>query len=85
LREQASHGGEINVALSKYIITKKNIYAEIGEIIIGKKSGRDFPDQITVFDSTGLAIQDISAAGQIYQRLMSDSQYADKLQHISLL
>lgn len=83
--EQASHGGEINVALSKNIITKKNIYGEIGEIVIGKKSGRDFPDQITVFDSTGLAIQDISAAGQIYQRLISDSQHRDKLQHISLL
>lgn len=83
--EQASHGGEINVALSKNIITKSNIYGEIGEIIIGKKSGRDFPDQVTVFDSTGLAIQDISAAGQIYQKLISDNQYADKLQHISLL
>ena len=83
--EQASHGGEINVALSKGIITREDIYGDIGEIVTGKKTGRESPDEITVFDSTGLAIQDISAAGEIYRKLISDKDLAAKLEKIDFL
>lgn len=67
--EQASHSGEINVAVSKGLIKKENIYAEIGEIVAGKKPGRQNDKEITIFDSTGLAIQDISTAFRVYNRL----------------
>jgi len=65
--EQASHSGEINVPLRKKLITKKNIYADIGEIVTGKKKGRTQRDELTVFDSTGLAIQDVAIATLIYR------------------
>jgi alanine dehydrogenase len=65
---QASHSGEINVPLAKGIISKENIYAGLGEIIIGKKAGRESDDEITIFDSTGLAIQDISCAKLAYDK-----------------
>jgi alanine dehydrogenase len=39
--EQAIHSGEINVPLSKGIITKKDVYAELSEIVIGLKPGRE--------------------------------------------
>jgi len=65
--EQASHSGEINVPLSKKIITRANIYAEIGEIVAGAKPGRVSEDEITVFDSTGLAIQDVITAWRAYE------------------
>lgn len=64
---QASHSGEINVPLTKGIITKKDIYADIGEIVTGKKKGRTNKSEITVFDSTGLAIQDTAVASLIYE------------------
>lgn len=67
---QASHSGEINVPLAKGIISKKDIYASIGEIIIGKKRGRTGAAEITVFDSTGLAIQDIAVARLIYTKAL---------------
>jgi alanine dehydrogenase len=70
--EQASHSGEINVPLSKGIITRQDIYGDIGEIVTGKKQARQSPDQITVFDSTGLSIQDISVAAEVYQRLVQN-------------
>lgn len=57
--EQASHSGEINVPLAKGIISKKDIYAEIGEVVTGKKKGRPSPNAITIFDSTGLGVQDL--------------------------
>ncbi len=66
--EQASHSGEINVPLEKGIITKNNIYAELGEIVANIKKGRTSKDEITIFDSTGLAVQDIAVAQRVYQK-----------------
>ncbi|MDD4183444.1 MAG: ornithine cyclodeaminase family protein, partial [Candidatus Omnitrophica bacterium] len=63
---QASHSGEINVPFAKDLITKKDIYAELGSIVCGKKKGRANDREITVFDSTGLAIQDLAAANIVY-------------------
>lgn len=64
---QASHSGEINVPLRKGIITKRNIYASLGQIVSGEKIGRINDKEITIFDSTGLAIQDLFTAHLVYQ------------------
>jgi alanine dehydrogenase len=66
--QQASHSGEINVPLSKGLFSRKDIYADIGELVCGKKPGRQSYEEITVFDSTGLAIQDIAIANIIYTK-----------------
>lgn len=68
--EQASHSGEINVPLSRGMITKDNVWAEIGEIVAGLKRGRERPDEITVFTSTGLAIQDAVTADLVYRKAL---------------
>jgi len=65
--EQASRSGEINVPLAKGIISQKDIYASLGEIVSGKKRGRENDKEVTIFDSTGLAIQDLYTANLIYQ------------------
>ena len=69
--EQASHSGEINVPLSQGILTKENIWAEIGEIVAGLKSGRMTKEEITVFTSTGLAVQDAVTAKLVYAKALS--------------
>lgn len=58
---QAAHSGEINVPLKRGIFTPEEIAGTIGEVVIGMKR-RERPDQITIFDSTGLAIQDLAIA-----------------------
>ncbi len=63
---QASHSGEVNVPLSDGVITSDDIWAEIGEVVAGIKVGRENESEITVFDSTGLAIQDIATATLVY-------------------
>ncbi len=63
---QASHSGEINVPFSRGIIQKKDIYGLLGEIVAQKKPGRQNDKEITVFDSTGLAIQDLYTANFFY-------------------
>ena len=65
--EQASHSGEINVPLSQGVITEADIYGDIGEIVAGLKPGRVSDDEITVFDTTGLAIQDVITAWRAYE------------------
>ncbi|MCD6465111.1 alanine dehydrogenase [Candidatus Bathyarchaeota archaeon] len=70
--EQASHSGEINVPLSRGLISKENIWAELGEIVAGKKAGRTSDDEITVFVSTGLAIQDAVTANLVYKKALGN-------------
>ena len=65
---QASHSGEINVPLSKGEITVDMIYGSLGEVVAGKKPGRQNSEEITVFDSTGLIIQDLSLGFALYNR-----------------
>jgi len=65
--EQASHSGEIQTCLREGLLTRGDIYAELGDIVAGKKKGRESSDEITVFDSTGLAIQDVSVALAVYR------------------
>ena len=64
--EQASHSGEINVPLHAGILSRKEIHAEIGEIVAGLRPGRQSDDEITVFCSTGLAVQDCVTAKLVY-------------------
>ncbi|MFX1482371.1 MAG: ornithine cyclodeaminase family protein [Promethearchaeota archaeon] len=59
---QCQRIGEIQHALKQGLITDSSIHAEIGEIIIGHKKGRESDDEITLFDATGLSPQDIAAA-----------------------
>jgi len=73
--DQAYHAGEINVPLRKGLYHKDQIWATLGEIITGAKSGRKGEAEITVFDSTGLAIEDIATAWLIYQRAREGSDY----------
>ncbi len=68
--EQASHTGEINVPLKRGIISKENIFGEIGEVVAGLKPGRASVDEITIFDSTGLAVQDAVTAQLAYKKAL---------------
>ena len=61
-RPQAIHSGEINVPITKGLFHAHDIAGTLGEVVVGVK-GRRKPDEITVFDSTGLAIQDLAIAG----------------------
>jgi alanine dehydrogenase len=65
-REQAVHSGEINVPLATGELRLEDIHATLGEVVAGTKAGR-MGSEITVFDSTGLAIQDVAVAQVIYE------------------
>jgi len=59
--EQASHGGELAAAVAAGAIERADV-AQIGDVLIGSAEGRQSPADITLFDSTGLALQDLAVA-----------------------
>lgn len=65
--EQCTHSGEINVPWGNGELTDADLHGELGDVLIGELPGRTATDGITVFDSTGLAIQDVAAANVAYQ------------------
>ncbi|NIA57682.1 ornithine cyclodeaminase family protein [Massilia sp. TW-1] len=67
---QCTDKGETWHPLDKNIIARQDIHAEIGEILLGKKPGRESDEEITIFDSTGMAIQDNTTAARIYRNAL---------------
>jgi ornithine cyclodeaminase/alanine dehydrogenase-like protein (mu-crystallin family) len=57
--EQASHGGELTGAIEAGLVTQADV-TELGEVLTGMSPGRASGEEVTLFDSTGLAIQDLA-------------------------
>ena len=66
--EQASHGGELQHAVEHGLVKRKDV-TEIGDVLAGRATGRLGDGDITLFDSTGLAIQDLAVALAALERL----------------
>jgi ornithine cyclodeaminase len=68
-RESAlNEAGDYLIAAQEGAIGADNIRAELGEILIGAHPGRRSPDEVTLFKSLGLAIEDLAAAAHVYQK-----------------
>ncbi|MHA2394848.1 MAG: ornithine cyclodeaminase family protein [Promethearchaeota archaeon] len=65
--EDTIRRGEINVPIKEGVISRKNIHAELMELVTGLKPGRENNHEITVFDGAGVAIEDIAVAWAAYQ------------------
>lgn len=65
--DQCTHSGEINVPWNRGQLTDEDIHAELSDIVVGNAAGRTADDGVTIFDSTGLAIQDVAGAHTIYE------------------
>jgi ornithine cyclodeaminase/alanine dehydrogenase len=65
--EQGCESGEVNVGLSTGKLGRDRIAGSLGEVVAGAKRGRTSPQDITVFDSTGLAVQDLALAREVYE------------------
>jgi len=60
--EQAVHGGELTGAVQAGLVARDRV-TDLGAVLAGDAPGRPGPDAVTLFDSTGLAIQDLAVAG----------------------
>jgi alanine dehydrogenase len=66
--EQASHGGELAAAVAAGVVRRDDV-TELGAVLTGEAEGRQTPDEITLFDSTGLAIQDLAIAKAAFAKV----------------
>jgi alanine dehydrogenase len=65
--EQASHGGELAAAVEAGVVARDDV-TELGAVLAGEADGRRSARDITLFDSTGLAIQDLAIAKLAYAK-----------------
>ena len=66
--EQCMVMGDLHHDLDAGVVTQSHVFAELGEIVAGKKPGRQSPEEITIFDSTGMALQDVAAAALAFEK-----------------
>jgi alanine dehydrogenase len=64
--EQASHGGELTRAVEAGLVTREQV-TELGAVLAGDARGRPGSDAVTLFDSTGLAVQDLAVAAAAFR------------------
>lgn len=70
--EQCATIGELHHALSAGLMTRDDVHAELGEVIAGIKLGRSSAGEIIVFDSTGMALQDVVAAAAVFEKAIKN-------------
>ena len=70
--EQAASIGELHHAIDLGLMTSDDVYGELGEIVARRKSGRSSSDEIIIFDSTGMALQDVIVAAAVYEKAVSN-------------
>ena len=68
--DQCATLGELHHALEAGLLTRAAVHAELGEVVAGRKPGRTAVEEITIFDSTGMALQDAAAALVVYEKAM---------------
>jgi alanine dehydrogenase len=66
--EQCAMMGDLHHALDAGVVSRVDVHAELGEIVAGKKRGRESAEEVIVFDSTGMALQDVAAAAAVYEK-----------------
>ena len=66
--EQVCAIGDTHHAIAAGLMCKEDIHADLCEIVSGRKRGRTSDDEITIFDSTGVAIEDAAAATLVYEK-----------------
>lgn len=66
--QQCASIGDLHHAIAAGTVTASAVHAELGEIVCGKKPGRTSTGEITIFDSTGMALQDVASAAMVYEQ-----------------
>lgn len=64
--------GDTHHAIAAGLMRREDVYAELADIVAGKKPGRSSADEIIIFDSTGVAFEDAVAAANVYERACAE-------------
>src|SRR5215469_11540203 len=70
--EQCASMGDLHHALAAGVVKTEDVHAELGEIVANRKPGRESEEEVIVFDSTGMALQDVAATALIYEKAIRE-------------
>jgi alanine dehydrogenase len=70
--EQCAAMGDLHHALNAGTMLIESVHGELGEIVAGRKPGRESAEEVIVFDSTGMALQDVAAAATVYEKAIRE-------------
>ena len=65
---QCAEIGELQHVLAEGLLTRAQVHAELADVVVGRRPGRTRDDEITIFDSSGTALQDVAAAIAVYEK-----------------
>ena len=68
---QCAEIGELQHALAAGLMTRTDVHAELTDVVTGRRPGRTRDDEITIFDSSGTALQDVAAAVAVYDHALA--------------
>ena len=68
---QCAEIGELQHALAAGLMTQADVHAELADVLTGRRPGRTRDDEITIFDSSGTALQDVAAAIAVYDQALA--------------
>jgi len=69
--DQCASIGELHHALDAGVVTRQSVHAELADVLTGRKPGRRSAEEITIFDSTGTALEDVAAAAVVYEKAVA--------------
>jgi alanine dehydrogenase len=69
--DQCATIGDLHHAIARGLTSKDKVHAELGQIVAGRKPGRTSAEEITIFDSTGVAIEDAVSAVAVYEKALA--------------
>ena len=66
--DQCATIGDLHHALAAGVVTREDVHGDLAAVVARRKPGRASPDAITIFDSTGTALEDVAAAAVVYEK-----------------
>jgi len=72
--DQCARIGDLHHALAAGVMTRDGVHAELADVVSGRRPGRRSDGEVTVFDSTGTALEDVAAAAVVYERAVARGQ-----------
>jgi len=72
--EQVVSIGDLHHAIAAGAVTPADVRAELGQVVVGLRPGRLSDDEVVIFDSTGMALEDVAAAAVVYERAVRDGR-----------
>lgn len=70
--DQCATIGDLHHAIACGVMTRGDVRAALGDVVVDPTRGRRSDEEVVVFDSTGVAIEDVAAAAITYERALAD-------------